>query len=146
MTRQPGLRPGEIVAALNNISSDQSEGDPLSDTSDCDFFYPLVCSSSESSDNEHEDCVPEQVQHSVEGKYHTKVVWLANHFYTLFHTYAINKKYFILCLFQITNLHAKALEESIPTSQTSALGLQKKLVGPVALVKLQILTLEELHV
>ena len=89
MTRQPGLRPGEIVAALNNISSNQSEGDPLSDTSDCDFFYPLVCSSSESSDNEHEYCVPEQVQHSVEGKYHTKVVWLANHFYTLFHTYAI---------------------------------------------------------
>uniref|UniRef100_A0A182HXZ0 Uncharacterized protein n=1 Tax=Anopheles arabiensis TaxID=7173 RepID=A0A182HXZ0_ANOAR len=47
---------------------------------------------------------------------------------------------------KIKNLHTKALEESVPPSQTSALGLQKKLVGPVALVKLQILTLEELHV
>lgn len=81
MAHQPGLRPEEIVAALNDISSDQSEGDPLSDTSDCDLFDPLVCSSSESSDNELEYCVPEQVHHSVESKYRTKVMWLSNQLY-----------------------------------------------------------------
>lgn len=74
MARRLGLRTEEIVTALNDISSDQSEGDPLSDTFDCNLFDPLICSSSESSDNEHEDGVPEQVQHSVEGKYHTKVI------------------------------------------------------------------------
>ncbi|XP_041762452.1 uncharacterized protein LOC121588476 [Anopheles merus] len=46
-------------------------------------------------------------------------------------------------LLKIENLHAKTLEESVPPSQTSALGLQMKIVGPVALFKLKILTLEE---
>ena len=59
------LRPEEVLAALNDVPSDQSEGGALSENADSDF-EPESNSSDSCSGSELEE---EPVQHTPQGKY-----------------------------------------------------------------------------